>query len=183
MMNKGNLYTKQILAASFIDLLKYNPLSKITIQRIVDNCEFTRQTFYLHFKDKYDLINWIYKQKNYIITFSYLDKISWKDILCKLLEYHKSNKKFYRAIMEYSGQNSVREYLRMYTYDTYCVIINKQINNVLLPDEFMFSLRLYSCGSAQMTLDWILNDMKESPQYIATRLYNSMNTEIKNYFP
>ena len=35
-------------------------LDKITIQDIVDDCGYNRQTFYYHFHDIYDLIDWIF---------------------------------------------------------------------------------------------------------------------------
>lgn len=54
---------KQTLADSLIELSYSKPISKITVQNIVDNCNTVRQTFYNHFSDKYDLINWIYKTK------------------------------------------------------------------------------------------------------------------------
>ena len=52
--------TKEILAESFRELAENHPVNKITIQEIVDNCDFSPATFYRHFRDKYDLIAWDY---------------------------------------------------------------------------------------------------------------------------
>ena len=52
--------TKEILAESFRELAENRPVDKITIQEIVDNCDFSPATFYRHFRDKYDLIAWDY---------------------------------------------------------------------------------------------------------------------------
>ena len=41
----------------------YNSLSKITIKEITEDCGVNRQTFYYHFKDIYDLLEWIYKNE------------------------------------------------------------------------------------------------------------------------
>ena len=40
--------------------MKSAPLEKITVGEIVGACGTTRQTFYRHFKDKYDLVNWYF---------------------------------------------------------------------------------------------------------------------------
>ncbi|WP_347519866.1 hypothetical protein [Ruminococcus sp. AF31-8BH] len=40
--------------------MRRTPLEKITVKEIVEVSESTRQTFYPHFKDKYDLINWYF---------------------------------------------------------------------------------------------------------------------------
>ena len=39
--------------------MKKTSFRKITIQNVTDHCGLNRQTFYYHFKDMYDLLNWI----------------------------------------------------------------------------------------------------------------------------
>ncbi|MBQ3842671.1 MAG: TetR family transcriptional regulator, partial [Ruminiclostridium sp.] len=52
--------TKDILAESFQELAQKKRIDKITITGITNNCGMSQPTFYNHFKDKYDLIVWIY---------------------------------------------------------------------------------------------------------------------------
>ena len=52
--------TKQALANSLRHLLEKKSLSKITIKDIVEDCGVNRQTFYYHFQDVYDLVDWIF---------------------------------------------------------------------------------------------------------------------------
>ena len=52
--------TKRALGASLKKLLAEKPLDKITVGDITQDCEVNRQTFYYHFKDVYDLIEWVY---------------------------------------------------------------------------------------------------------------------------
>ena len=52
--------TKEMLAESLMKLLARRTLDKITIQDIVDDCGYNRQTFYYHSHDIYDLIDWIF---------------------------------------------------------------------------------------------------------------------------
>ena len=52
--------TKMALAAALKKLLEKKPLSKITVTDITRECEINRHTFYYHFRDIYDLIEWIY---------------------------------------------------------------------------------------------------------------------------
>ena len=52
--------TKEILAESFQELAANKRIDKITITEITSNCGMSQPTFYNHFKDKYDLIVWIY---------------------------------------------------------------------------------------------------------------------------
>ena len=50
--------TKRALEASLKHLLLQKPLDKITIGDITEDCGINRMTFYYHFKDIYDLIEW-----------------------------------------------------------------------------------------------------------------------------
>lgn len=47
------------MEASLKKLLLQKPLPKITINDITDDCGVSRMTFYYHFKDIYDLVEWI----------------------------------------------------------------------------------------------------------------------------
>mgnify|MGYP003183298716 CR=1 FL=1 len=51
--------TKRALEASLKKLLLKKPLNKITINDITEDCGVNRMTFYYHFKDIYDLVDWI----------------------------------------------------------------------------------------------------------------------------
>ena len=50
--------TKRALETSLKNLLLQKPLDKITINDITADCGINRMTFYYHFKDIYDLVEW-----------------------------------------------------------------------------------------------------------------------------
>ena len=50
--------TKRALEASLKKMLLKKPVTKITISDITEDCGVNRATFYYHFKDIYDLIEW-----------------------------------------------------------------------------------------------------------------------------
>ena len=73
--------TKQLLAASLIELAGKKSVDKISVKEIVTNCGMTTTTFYNHFADKYVLLASIYN-KEIEPAFSQLgNKISWRDAL------------------------------------------------------------------------------------------------------
>ena len=50
--------TKADLEASLKKLLLIKPFDKITISDLATDCGISRMTFYYHFKDIYDLVEW-----------------------------------------------------------------------------------------------------------------------------
>ena len=54
--------TKEALAAAMKKLLATKPVDKITVKDLVEECGVNRQTFYYHFDDVYDLLEWVFEQ-------------------------------------------------------------------------------------------------------------------------
>ena len=74
--------TKEILAESFLELPQGKPINKITVSNIVQNCGLTSPTFYRHFKDKYELLSFVYlnEAKNHIRRVGE-DGYTWRDAI------------------------------------------------------------------------------------------------------
>lgn len=106
--------TKKALAASMKKLMQEQPMKKISISDIVKGCNMNRQSFYYHFQDKYDLVNWIfYTELVLTIRDISTEKMDIKmDILRKICDYLYDNKTFYKNAFEVKGQNSFSEYFR-----------------------------------------------------------------------
>ena len=100
--------TKELLASSFLELSEKKPINKITIANIVENCELTQPTFYRHFKDKYDMMIWIYvKEIGKSFEKIGTDKHEWKDTIIDGVVYFTENKKFLiNALKHTSGRDS-----------------------------------------------------------------------------
>lgn len=100
--------TKRALVASLKSLMSEQPFSKISIGEICDRCEMNRKSFYYHFRDKYDLVNWIFEREFVSVskTKSYSGAIeAFGDLCCYLYE----NREFYRQALKIEGQNSFSE--------------------------------------------------------------------------
>jgi len=52
--------TKNALSTALKELMLLHPLAKISVGDICARCGMNRKSFYYHFKDKYDLVNWIF---------------------------------------------------------------------------------------------------------------------------
>lgn len=109
--------TKKAMADAMKELMETTPFPKISVGQICDQCGMNRKSFYYHFKDKQDLINWIY-QSEFLSTVDehyYNDSKSYDerwDLLSKVCEYFYENRSFYRKALKIEGQNSFSEYFR-----------------------------------------------------------------------
>lgn len=101
--------TKNALAVSMKKLMEKKPFSKISVGDICEDCGMNRKSFYYHFRDKYDLVNWIF----YV---DFIERMDWNscrnewDMLEALCSHFYGERLFYQNALQVEGQNSFREY-------------------------------------------------------------------------
>ena len=86
----ARLSSKDLLVQSLYELMREQPYEQITVRAIAANCGLSQRTFYNHFKDKHELVEWSY--------------------LHVLEEYYESHREHMtlRKIIRYQGQNAMR---------------------------------------------------------------------------
>ena len=103
--------TKSALASALKELMETTPFAKITVSDICAKCNMNRKSFYYHFRDKFDLVNWIFDVEylNHVQIGKNL--IGWNSVL-HLCNYFYENKDFYRKAMKVEDQNSFINHFR-----------------------------------------------------------------------
>ena len=96
--------TKELLAQSLTELMVTTPLEKISVNDIVEHAGVGRNTFYYHFEDKFDLVNWYFQSgaTQFLVTRGHY--ASWSTLLTDLEEYLLQNKTFYVNALAYTAE-------------------------------------------------------------------------------
>ena len=113
-MSDSNI-TKKALATALKDLMQTQPFEMVSVGEICEACELNRKSFYYHFKDKYDLVEWIFHSE-FIATVSagkVTDRWSFVRTLC---DYFYRERAFYSKLLRLTGQNSFRQYFSEYLF-------------------------------------------------------------------
>lgn len=166
-MSDSNI-TKQALANSLKELMAKKAFSKICVRDIVENCGLTRQSFYYHFKDKYDLMNWIYYTETARFMSDYDTVENWTDGLKDLCYYMQQNKVFYINALNTAGQNSFPEYLHGYIKDISVSAVENTLKAEFDREKWEFFVLFFSTAFVAFIVRWANNGMKEDPDiYIA----------------
>lgn len=101
--------TKKALASALKELMEDNSFERINIASICERCGMNRKSFYYHFKDKYDLVNWIFDTDFIELMLNRPDdRWGFFEIICG---YFYENRNFYRKALRITGQNSFSEHL------------------------------------------------------------------------
>ena len=172
--------TKRAFATSLKKLLSQKPLDKIKISDITNDCEVNRQTFYYHFKDIYDLLEWVYTNE---ATRALGDKKTydtWQEGFYEIFEYILENKSF---VM--NTYNSVsREYLERYLYnEVYHLLLDvveeKSKGMCVRDNDKSFIADFYKFSFVGLVIEWIRKGMREDPKDIIQRLNTLISGNIE----
>lgn len=104
--------TKRALEQSLKNLLLKKPLTKITVSDIAADCGINRMTFYYHFKDIYDLVEWacLEDAKRALDEKKTCD--TWQQGLLQIFEAVQQNKPFILNVYRCVHREQVEKYLQ-----------------------------------------------------------------------
>lgn len=163
--------TKRALEASLKNLLLQKPLSKITISDITEDCGINRMTFYYHFKDIYDLVEWSCQEDASKALAGNKTYETWQQGFLQLFKAVQDNKPFIMNVYHSVSREQVENYLYQLTYDLLEGVVEEQAAGMSVrPEDKAFIANVYKYAFVGLMLDWIKHDMKGEPKQIIDRL-------------
>lgn len=168
--------TEKALAAALMEELSEKTLDKITVQSLTDKCGLSRNTFYYHFNDVYDLLSHIFRDEMEYLRIQYAEKKDWEDGLEYGLNYLYDHKAAIKNINESSGQELILKYISQVANEHSAAVVTLQYDDPvhsLDPSTLTIVAKFYKAALLGALLDWTTNGMKESPADLA-RYYDAM---------
>ena len=163
--------TKRALEASLKHMLLKKPLDKITISDIAEDCGINRMTFYYHFKDIYDLVEWSCVEDATRALEGKKTYDTWQQGFYQIFEAVLDNRPFILNVYHTVSREQVELYLYKLTYDLLIGVVEEKAAGMAVRDEDKrFIADFYKFAFVGLMLDWIKNDMKEDPEVVIRRL-------------
>lgn len=152
--------TKRALAEAMKELMLKHPMEKIKISDIVELCNMTRQSFYYHFKDKYDLVNWIFYTEFVENIQNMIEKSGWL-LIEKMCMYFFENRQFYVNALKVRGQNSFSEYFNEVMHP----IIYSQFEDIFKDDKNTEFYATFFADAIRVAITrWLQEEIKITPE-------------------
>ena len=150
---------KKILANALLNLCQKQSLQSITVSQLLKETGVSRQTFYNHFKDKNDLICYIYD--TYIVPDfdeHHMD-IDFYESLLQTFQNIKNYHKFMKQACQIEGQNCLKDYIVEHCQQFDLKWHQNLYGSDPMPDDLKFATIYHANASSSMTLSWILSNM------------------------
>ncbi|SHI73166.1 transcriptional regulator, TetR family [Clostridium cavendishii DSM 21758] len=196
-MNKKSEKTKRLLEETLVTLMAEKDFNKISIKDLTEKLDINRGTFYLHYKDKYDLLE---QKENSILNelAEIIDNIlkelpenfilpSNKKVLLSfftsMYRYIKENANFMKILLGPNGDLNFQMKLKNFIENKLFENLSPKYastNNI----HFKFLAAIASSAQIGIVEKWVKTDMKETPEELSTFVSNIVfsiyNEVIKN---
>lgn len=164
-MSDSNI-TKKALAEALKELMEEKTFEKITIGDICERCEMNRKSFYYHFRDKYDLVNWIFDSELIAAVQQEDYEDTWL-LFMDVCRFFYDNRNFYRKALCIKGQNSFFDHFR----ELLLSIIANSLKDMLGGEEISeFQTDFFADAFVMAFKRWILEYNTMSPEEFIEQL-------------
>lgn len=156
-------FTKQAIKASFLKLLNEQPLSKISVRSIVEDCGINRNSFYYHFQDIPALVEEIVRDEVDALIAKYPSIHSLNECADVALRFARENKRavlhlYHSVSRDVYEQNAMR--LCEYAVTTY--LDSAFGKEAVSEQDHQAAIRFFKCALYGLICDWIENGMDDA---------------------
>ncbi len=171
--------TKRALAASLKKLLNQKPLNKITINDIAEDCGISRMTFYYHFKDIYDLVEWVCVEDAAKILEGKKSYDTWQEGFLNIFQAVLANKPFVMNVYRCVSRERIEQYLNPLIRRLILDVVEEKSAGMALDEgDKRFIAGFYEYAFVGVMLEWIGGNMKEEPAVIVERVSRLIHGNI-----
>lgn len=173
-------YTKDALASTLKELAQTKPLDKITVTELVEACDIKRQTFYYHFQDIYELIEWIFLTEALDAIDDKRTYDTWQDGIESILNYVEENKQFCINTYHSMGKEQLELALNSRLFDLLdFVVVEISKDRPISTISKQFIVKFYGFAFSGILLDWIRTGLKQKHETIAHNIITIMEGNLQ----
>lgn len=161
--------TRETFMDAFKKIVAEKPIDKVTVAELVRETGLSRQAFYNHFLDKYDLSIQIYEQSFAPVAQGHRDRVTtWLESGIQHLEIYAADKDYYRNVLSSYDRSSLRFYLKDRMYHEFrhkCELRGAVFDT----EDKVYALKMVVFATNEMTFEWVENGCLEPAEVIVKR--------------
>ncbi len=168
---------KQVIAETFAGLLEHKNVEKITVKELVDACHISRQTFYYHFQDTMEVIEYLMEQRLQKTLLASLEAPSVQDALKSVITVTPEEKRLIRHLLSSQRREEMSQLLRRFSRAYFDEMIRAHAAGRTLPaSDLETAVSFYSYGVVGLLLDNLTKE--QNPDILAQQISGLISGEI-----
>ena len=164
--------TKKLLTTALTQLMQEKQISEITVRELTELADMNRGTFYLYYKDIYDMLEKIedsmFEALDRIIDLEKNESVDrqTKSILLKLFQFIEENKEMCRVLLSPNGDMSFLHRLNGVMREK-CLRFFRAAEAESWDGDFDYHYNFLMFGTAGLIRAWVNRGCAESPAQMA----------------
>ncbi|MCH4021620.1 MAG: TetR family transcriptional regulator C-terminal domain-containing protein [Erysipelotrichaceae bacterium] len=172
--------TKTMIRKALMDRLNKEPLSKITVRALCEDCGINHNTFYYYYADIYAIIQEYFQENMEHVKAAYDETASWEKSFLVAAQPALDNK----VALDHIYHSIRKEDLENYIYSVSGDIMIRFVNSIYpqldaRQEDRLLIAHFFRCALTSIVLHWIDGGMKEKPEYIINRIGFLMDGSIE----
>ena len=172
--------TKRMFADELEAMMQRAPLSKVHVNDLCAHCGVERRVFYYHFRDKYDLVAWMFEQ-DYSVALQAGGPFTL-ELYAQTHQKLWERRGFYRRALEEDEQNSIGRYLLQMSVDANEAALRRYLGTATLPREAVVAARHFAHGNIGCVIDWLRGIIDATPKQLAESMFASMPDVLRRAY-
>lgn len=156
-------------------------LDKVTVSQLLKQAKISRQTFYNHFLDKDDLIQYVYTTRILGGFAKTNQTFDFCQELTQVYDKMQSYRTFIQQACLLSGPNSLKEYMFKHCEDFDLQWHQYLYGSKPMPKRLVLATKYHALASSSMTLSWILADFPTSSFEMAKLITQMRNIGMEQF--
>ena len=174
MENQRIRLSKTMLKTALIELLKNQPIEKITIYELCKQAEINRTTFYKYYGNQYDLLENIQNDlfddlEKYLLS----DTTSELSALQRVMEYLDSEREMCRVLINSVSEQAFAQ--KLFGLPAVSTLLGKHIGSHYSAAQKEYISTFICHGGYSIIRKWLNKENREPPEEIAPLIYTFCN--------
>lgn len=173
--------TKRALADALKQMMDVKPIAKITVKDLVEICNVNRQTFYYHFDDVYDLLEWVFEEDANRVLPKEVVYEHWQQDVMIFFRYLYENSSFALNVYNSDSRLYMLKYLKGRLEGcirSFADIVSEGMN--IDKQDYDFVIEFYSNGIIGLIAQWMDMCMQTPKVVTKERLLKVLEDSVEN---
>lgn len=177
--------TKKAFASSLKKLMGKEPFTKITVSKIIADCDMNRKTFYYHFQDIYALLHWMLQEEAIEVVQHFDLSTDYGEAIRFVMDYVESNSHILNCALDSIGLNEMKRFF----YTDFIRIgeslisgAEERFGKTLEPSYKHFLGQFLTEAIAGILVEWVKNHPKQDREETAQYLSDTIQKLLEGIF-
>ena len=172
-------FTKKAIMDCFLNMLKRKNIDRVTVTDICEECGINRNTFYYHFQDVYDLVDWIFHHDFERLLKDYSDYTNWHQGCRRILDYMQENRSLVLNVYHAVNRVQLEDHLKSWLKPILSSIVNEVAQSMEISQENReFVTDVYVLMMVGFFMEWMEYDMPKDKLGKLDKLFYCMDGSI-----